>query len=284
MRAPQAGLPFTDSDEQIRAWLDDVSIPTLLAACVHMSGDVSILDGPVVPQGAMLNEIQGYLTEEEKAAARELALGVIRDYRDRGCPEPAPLSPEVVHRMMRFVVGADVADEYVPMMLEELGLDGVDVRASTPSRSVPEDFSVVIIGCGMSGLLAAIRLGQAGIPYVVVEKNAGPGGTWFENTYPGARVDVGNHFYSYSFEPSDDWTEYFARQPELLAYFTAVMHKHGVAQHVRWSTEVVGATWDEDTATWDVELADGERLTARAVISAVGQLSRPQVPDVPGTF
>jgi 4-hydroxyacetophenone monooxygenase len=284
MRNQHAGVPFTDSDEAIRAALEDVSIPTLLVACVHLSGDESILDGPVVPQGAMLNELQGYLSEEDKAAARELALGIITDYRDRGCPEPAPPPPELVKRMMDFLVGATVADEYVPMMLEELGLDGVDVREDPGPREVPDDFSAVVIGCGMSGLLAAIRLKQAGIPFVVVEKNAGVGGTWFENTYPGARVDVGNHFYSYSFEPGDHWTEYFAQQPEILAYFEGVMRKHGIEEHVRWSTAVTGATWDETDRVWRVALDDGETLVASAVISAVGALNRPHVPDVPGSF
>ncbi len=73
----------------------------------------------------------------------------------------------------------------------------------------------MVIGCGQSGLLAGIRLQEAGIPYTIIEKNAGVGGTWYENTYPGCRVDVGNHFYCYSFEPSDHWSQYFAQQPEL---------------------------------------------------------------------
>ena len=76
-----------------------------------------------------------------------------------------------------------------------------------------------MIGCGESGLLAGIRLKEAGIPFTIIEKNAGVGGTWWENRYPGARVDIGNHFYCYSFEPSDHWTEFFAQQPELQAYF-----------------------------------------------------------------
>ncbi len=78
---------------------------------------------------------------------------------------------------------------------------------------------MVVIGCGESGLLAGIRLKEAGIPFTIVEKNAGVGGTWWENSYPGARVDIANHFYCYSFEPSDHWTEFFAQQPELQAYF-----------------------------------------------------------------
>ncbi len=186
--------------------------------------------------------------------------------------------------MMEWIACGEVAPEYVPMMLEELELDGRDQRAEAGPASGAADLPVVVIGLGMSGLLAAIRLQEAGFPYVVVEKNDGVGGTWWENTYPGARVDVGNHFYCYSFEPADHWTEYFAQQPELQAYFERVMAKHDVGRHVRFGTEVLGATWDDDAGTWGVELSDGTVLTARAVISAVGQLNRPHVPEVPGEF
>ena len=279
MRNPHAGEPFDTSDDEIARALEDVSIPTLLLSCVHMSGDPSLLDGPLRPQGLFLNEVQGYMSEEDKAAARALALDVITTYRDKGCPEPDPVSPELLKKMMAFLVCQDVPDEYVPMMLEEMELSGRDERAGATGGT---DGHVVVIGLGMSGLLAAIRLQEAGIPYTVVEKNAGVGGTWWENTYPGARVDVGNHFYCYSFEPSDHWTEYFAQQPELQAYFQGVMDKHDVAKHVRFSTEVTGATWTGDH--WDVRLDTGEVLQAKAVISAVGQLNRPFVPDVPGSF
>ena len=80
---------------------------------------------------------------------------------------------------------------------------------------------MIVIGCGESGLLAGIRLKEAGIPFTIVEKNAGVGGKWWQNTYPGARVDVGNHFYCYSFEPTDQWTHFFAEQRELHGYSSA---------------------------------------------------------------
>jgi 4-hydroxyacetophenone monooxygenase len=281
MRNQHAGEPFTTGDADIAAALEDVSVPTLLLSCLHMTGDASILDGPLRPAGLFLNEVQGYLSTEDQASARAFALEVIKDYRDRGCPEPQPISAELLKKMMTWLVCAEVPDEYVPLLLEEMELDGRDSRAGT---ATPSDFPVVVIGCGMSGLLAAIQLQEAGIPYTVIEKNAGVGGTWWENTYPGARVDVGNHFYCYSFEASDHWTEFFAQQPELQAYFEAVMHKHGVTQHVRFNTEVRGAAWDEASATWAVQLGTGEVLTARAVISAVGQLNQPQIPAFPGTF
>ena len=144
----------------------------------------------------------------------------------------------------------------------------------------------MVIGCGESGLLAGIRLKEAGIPFTIVEKNAGVGGTWWQNTYPGARVDVGNHFYCYSFEPTDQWTHFFAEQPELQAYFQTVMDRHDIGRHVLWETEVTEASWDDASATWTVRARDRNgattELSARAVISAVGQLNRPHLPGIDG--
>ncbi|MEN3321424.1 MAG: 4-hydroxyacetophenone monooxygenase, partial [Mycobacterium sp.] len=159
-------------------------------------------------------------------------------------------------------------------------------RAARSARDRADDFPVVVIGCGESGLLAGIRLKEAGVPFTIVEKNAGVGGTWYQNTYPGARVDVGNHFYCYSFEPTDQWTHFFAEQPELQAYFQNVMDRHDIGRHVLWETEVTEASWDDASATWTVRARDRSgattELSACAVISAVGQLDRPHVPDIDG--
>jgi hypothetical protein len=126
MRNPNSGEPFTDSDDEIAAALQDVSIPTLLLSCVHMTDDESvrqsILEGSLKPAGLFLNEVQGYMSEDDKAAARTFALDIIRDYRDRGCPEPRPIDPVRLKQMMTWLVAGDVGDEYVPMMLEEMGL------------------------------------------------------------------------------------------------------------------------------------------------------------------
>ena len=289
MRNPHAGQPFTCSDEEIAEALLDVSIPTLMLSLVHMSGDAGLIRGALKPAGLFLNEVQGYMSEDDKAAVRTLALDVIGDYRDRGCPDPEPVNGELLKEMMEWLVCEPVPDEYVPMLLEEMELDGRDSRAaahSSAAAAARDDFPVVVIGCGESGLLAGIRLKEAGIPFTIVEKNAGPGGTWYRNTYPGARVDVGNHFYCYSFEPTDQWTHFFAEQPELQAYFQRVMDKHDVGPHVRWETEVTEANWDDATATWTVHTraVDGSESTlhARAVISAVGQLDRPFLPAITG--
>jgi 4-hydroxyacetophenone monooxygenase len=288
MRNPHAGEPFDTDDAAVAAALLDVSIPTLMLSLVHMTGDLGLICGRLKPAGLFLNEVQGYMSEADKAEVRAVALDVIRDYRDAGCPEPRPITAGELHEMMRWLVCEEVPAEYVPMLLEEMELSGEDDRrvpiAGTPEQR--ERFPVVVIGCGQSGLLAGIRLKEAGIPFTIIEKNSGVGGTWWENSYPGARVDVGNHFYCYSFEPSDEWTEYFAQQPELQAYFERVMTKHDIEPHVRWDTEVLRAQWDEDDHTWavEVESKDGTQstLVARAVISAVGQLNRINLPQIQG--
>jgi 4-hydroxyacetophenone monooxygenase len=286
VRNPHAGQPFTTPDDQIAAALLDVSVPTLMLSLVHMSGDPSLIRGELKPAGLFLNEVQGYMSEDDKAAARKVALEVIADYRDRGCPEPEPIGPELLQEMMQWLVCEPVPPEYVPMLVEEMELNGIDNRASRFGQPAPPDFPVLVIGCGESGLLAGIRLKEAGIPFTIVEKNAGVGGTWWQNTYPGARVDVGNHFYCYSFEPTDRWTHFFAEQPELQAYFQGVMDRYDIAGHVLWETEVTDAAWDDAGATWTVATRDRQgnttTVTARAVISAVGQLNRPHVPAIDG--
>jgi 4-hydroxyacetophenone monooxygenase len=283
-----AGLPITDDDEAIAAALEDVSIPTLLVSMVHLTGDPSWIRSELKPQGLFLNEVQGYMSEPDKAEARHRALEAIIEFRDSGCVLPPPPDRELVKEMMAFLACEEVPDTWVELMLEELELDGVDARRIEigGDEQAKQQFPVLVIGCGQSGLLAGIRLKEAGIPFTIIEKNAGPGGTWWENRYPGCRVDVGNHFYCYSFEPSDHWTEFFAQAPELRQYFVDVMHRHGIEPHVRWQTEVVRAVWDEDGAQWAVTIrsSDGseETINARAVISAVGQLNRPSLPDIPG--
>jgi 4-hydroxyacetophenone monooxygenase len=291
-RPRYAGAPITDDDAAIAAALRDVSIPTLLVSLVHLTGDAGILRGDLRPVGNYLNEVQGFMTPEDQEAVRALALEAIIAFRDGGSVLPPAPDRETVHEMMSFLVAEPVPAEHVPMMLEELELDGRDARdvdwGPALDPATRQAAHVVVIGAGMSGLLAAIRLQEAGIAYTVIEKNAGVGGTWFENRYPGCRVDVGNHFYCYSFAPSNDWTQFFAPSAELQGYFDRCAHQFDVIDHIRFETEVVGARWDDDAHQWVVRTrpagSDGptEDLVATAVISAVGQLNRPKLPDIAG--
>jgi len=285
---PPAEAALEDDDAVIERCLEHASIPVLLMSIVHITGDTDLLDGPIRPQPITMGEFQGMISDEQKAEVRAHALEVLRDYRDRGCTLPAAPSPQTIRRMMSFVVGEEVPDEYVPMMREELALDGVDARAidAKLADDVKRDFHVLVIGAGMSGLLAAIQLDDAGIPFTVVEKNEGIGGTWLENTYPGCRVDVGNHFYCYSFAPNHGWSEYYSRQPELHDYFETCATKFGIRDRIRFGTEVLRSRYDEARSRWEVELQlpDGatETLYANAIVSAVGQLNRPKIPKLDG--
>jgi 4-hydroxyacetophenone monooxygenase len=288
-RNPHAGAPFTDSDAAIAARLEDVSVPSLLCSLVHMTGDPAWIRSELRPRVLSPIDLQCGMSASEVAEARRRALPAIAAYRDAGCRPQLP-SREIVREMMAFMAGHAVPETSAPMMIEELQLDGADARAVTWRDEIPSDVRarspVVVIGCGESGIVAGIRLKEAGLPFTILEKIDGPGGTWRHNRYPGARVDVGSHHYSYSFEPSETWSEYYCRQPELQRYFETVVAKYGLAEHCRFDTEVTAATWDEATARWRVEVrkADGARetLDARFVICAVGALSLPRWPKFPG--
>jgi cation diffusion facilitator CzcD-associated flavoprotein CzcO len=129
----------------------------------------------------------------------------------------------------------------------------------------------------------AMQLQDAGIhTFTIYEKSDGVGGTWRDNTYPGAACDVPSHLYSFSFAPKTDWTRKFPEQPEILAYFESLVDSHGLAPHLRLNTAVVAATWHDDEAVWDLELADGAHVSADVVVSGLGQLNRPNIPDIPG--
>ena len=289
MPSQSAAAPITEDDAFLAEVLEHASVATLMMAIVHLTGDASILSGPIRPQRPLPGEHDGGLSDADKAAVRVMALDALRAYRDRGCSLPPPPSSETIRAMMSFMVGDEVSDEYVPMFLEEMALDSGDARdiewAAVPAERRAA-FQVVVIGAGMSGLLAAIRLERADVPYVVIEKNDGVGGTWLENSYPGCRVDVANHFYSYSFAPNHDWPEFFSQRNELRQYFEDCASDFGVRSRIRFATEVVAARWDDASARWAVRLRSRdcreETVHANAVISAVGQLNRPRLPDIPG--
>ena len=121
--------------------------------------------------------------------------------------------------MMNYIVGEAVSSDYVPMMLQEININLANTQQLKKSNDFQSDLEVLIIGAGMSGILAGIRLAELGIKFKIYEKNIRVGGTWYENKYPGSRVDIANHFYSYSFEENHQWSEHFSQQPELLEYF-----------------------------------------------------------------
>lgn len=139
-----------------------------------------------------------------------------------------------------------------------------------------------VIGAGMAGLLAAIKLKERGENFTVFEKAAKLGGTWRENRYPGLTCDVPAHAYTYSFEPYAEWQSYYATGGEIQTYFEYVASKYDLLPSIRFNSEVVGAVFDDASQTWTLTLGNGERIEVDVVIAASGVLHHPKTPDIPG--
>ncbi|MFE0021018.1 flavin-containing monooxygenase [Amycolatopsis sp. NPDC059021] len=140
----------------------------------------------------------------------------------------------------------------------------------------------LIIGAGLSGIGQAVALARAGIDFVVLEKAPDLGGTWQSTTYPGAACDVEAHLYSYSHTKNPYWRSTYAGQEEILGYLRGVAARHGLLPRIRFDTRVVSARWDEGTAEWTVETADGATYLSRFLVLGVGDLHIPRIPEVPG--
>ena len=145
------------------------------------------------------------------------------------------------------------------------------------------DPAIVIIGSGFAGLCMAIRLKQAGYHhFVILEKNDDLGGTWRDNKYPGCACDVPSHMYSFSFELNPDWSRMFAPQQEIWEYMRQCADKYGVAAHIRYGCSVERMEWDDTVGRWRITTAAGEVYTARAIVSGIGALHVPSIPEIPG--
>ncbi|GAB3283899.1 flavin-containing monooxygenase [Parahaliea aestuarii] len=146
-----------------------------------------------------------------------------------------------------------------------------------------EILSVAIIGAGMSGLCMSIQLRKRGIDdFVILEKSAGVGGTWYDNTYPGACCDVPSVMYSYSFEPNPWWSRKYSPHNEIRAYFAHCADKYGLRPRLRLNTAVAEARFNETRGLWQITLESGELIEARALVSGLGQLNLPYTPEFEG--
>jgi cation diffusion facilitator CzcD-associated flavoprotein CzcO len=151
------------------------------------------------------------------------------------------------------------------------------------ARTAERRVRIAIIGSGFSGLCLAIRLKQSGVDsFTIFEKAERLGGTWRENSYPGSACDLMSFAYCYSFEQKTDWSRKWSPQPEILDYMDHCAEKYGILPHVRFGSEVASARFDAGSGVWRLETADGESFEAEVLVSGVGQLHRPQVPELPG--
>lgn len=291
MSANQANELITESDHELANLVQDMSPLVLAMAAIHMSGTLDIIRSGIKPRPPAFNgDTSGSLSPSDAEAIRSEALTIIQAWRDAGHPEPYRPTKAELHEMMNFLMGLEMPPAYVEMICEDMAYDGMDARAfrwtKPVSEQVKESNSVIVIGAGMSGMLMGLRLKQAGLPFIIVEKNDSVGGTWYENQYPGLRVDVPSHAYSFSFIQDHEWSHLYSFQPDLLAYFRKCLDRFGIAKHIRYNTEVLGAEWNEDQSRWDVQVrrSDGsqEVLHSKALVSACGFFNRPSMPAFKG--
>jgi cation diffusion facilitator CzcD-associated flavoprotein CzcO len=155
-------------------------------------------------------------------------------------------------------------------------------RAAESGSGLEWRSRVGILGAGFGGIGMAIRLKQAGIEdFVIWERDADVGGTWWANTYPGCQCDIPSHLYSFSFAPNPEWTRTYPLQPELKRYLREVTDRYGIGEHAHFGCEVTKAEWDEGEGVWRVETAEG-LFTVDLLIAAPGFLSEPATPALPG--
>lgn len=281
---------MADVPANLEEVLKDAHLPALLTALVHMTGDTGWLRPEWTPVYNSMDRNDIGIPPEVQDEARKAAAAAIRAHL-AGKPLQMPSTDTpTLRRQMDFVAGAPIPEQYVDFLLDELALAGKstkDPQFEQPQlQAAARKLKVLVIGAGMTGLLAGIRLTQAGVPFEIVDKNADVGGTWFENTYPGCRVDNSNHMYSYSFEPNHAWPQHFSPQPVLLQYFQGIAKKYDLRKHIRFETLVEVVVWDEARSVWRATLkgpgGKTEVIEANAVITAVGQLNRPRMPDIEG--
>ncbi|MEU9820152.1 flavin-containing monooxygenase [Pseudonocardia alni] len=269
---------MASTDPELLRALEHANLPSLVPVLHQLTGDRRWLRDPYRPTRSrgMDDNDPGGFAPGVAAEIREAVAEAVAAY-DAGRPPavPAPTG-EALRELLELANGEPVPPEYAEMLAEDMGF------APVPVRVVPDtDIDAVVIGAGVSGMLAAIKLAEAGIAHVVLEKNDDVGGGWYENTYPGAGVDTPSHLYSYSFHPRD-WSTHFGKRDEVQAYLRDVADTHGLRERIRFGTEVVGADWDDERGTWTTRTADGAVFTSRILVSATGALNRPRVPDIPG--
>jgi 4-hydroxyacetophenone monooxygenase len=272
---------------ELREVADSANLPTLLMLIYQVTGDSRWLEPPFCPTRSrgLSDHDTGGFSEEIQDEIRLAGAHALFDLQAGKAPAIPMPNAEQTSRMLGVCVGESVDPSYGVMFSEEferrMGVqEDVDI-----AQSVPQGFHVLVIGAGVSGIIAAQRLGQMGIDYTVVDEHDGAGGNWRDNPYPGAGVDTPSHLYSFSFAPHD-WTKHFELRPELQEYLDATFELVGAPANTRFNTKVVSARFDPDAMRWHVVVEDREgnrdEISANVVISAVGVLNRPSLPKVDG--
>ncbi|AMK19950.1 flavin-containing monooxygenase-like protein [Sphingobium sp. MI1205] len=225
--------------------------------------------------------------ESDLATIRDKAFALLRGYRDGTISPPSAQDEEVLRHAMSLAAGDPVPIEEMDLHRDVLALQPkVDGWDNPPACGNPAEFSVLVIGAGLAGINAAVQLKASGLSFELFDRNAGPGGTWQKNRYPGARVDWPSRLYSHSFGATFPFRHGFAPRAEMEEYLQWCVEEYDLADHIRYGMKVDSLVWSEDRGEWTVSATDaqGNQVTRnyRAVISAIGLLDRPKIPAIAG--
>ena len=281
MNITQGNVAAPFDADRLREGVALANIPTLLMLLVQLTGDTKWLAAPYLPRRArgLDDNDSGGLPEsvqtEIRAAAGDAIVAAMQGNLVAARPDNALLT-----RMLSVAMAEEVPLEYGDVIASALGLE-----SERALREAPAGTTAIVVGGGISGICAAIKLRQMGIICKIFEKNPDFGGTWWENNYPGCGVDTPNLTYAFSFAATD-WTRYFPLQGEILGYLLKTADQHALRGTVTFESTVKRATWQQDASRWEVLVQDktGKQSTysADVLISAVGVLNVPQFPEIPG--
>ena len=263
---------------------------TALLCLIHQTGDRSLLRAYWDDLDGTQSRVDRFVGRTLERDKKQVPGAVAQEVRGRLLEALLPGTPPVLPRpddalfaqMARLATGFEVDAGQSAYFLEQAGFV-TDCRDVPAVRVPPEDFEVLVIGAGMVGINAGIKLAAAGFSYRILEEQPGLGGTWWINRYPNAAVDTPALGYSYSFEPNLEWSRYYPSGPEYLAYLERVAGKYRIRDKIDFGTRMLSCEWDEADQTWTVTACqDGQQVTyrANAVITALGHLSRPFIPHI----
>ncbi|KQW14878.1 NAD(P)/FAD-dependent oxidoreductase [Streptomyces sp. Root369] len=276
------------SDETIEDSVRYADPMVLRGLLYQLTGDEEVAATKVktVSFGALDTQVP--YSDEDIALLQYRAAQFLKTYRDAGVGDIGPGPAERLPVSLMLAAGQEIPEEDMGLWLEDLALNpwarALQWQAPPPRKRL-EAFHVTVIGAGMGGLNAAVQLKRAGIAYTVIEKNAGVGGTWWENRYPGCRVDSPSRAYTHLYGVDFGLPYPFCPAEKNAEYFDWVADEFDVRTDIVFDTEVRAMEWDEDSGTWAIHVAgpQGERtVRSNAVISAVGFLNRPSVPQIEG--
>jgi 4-hydroxyacetophenone monooxygenase len=268
------------SDAEIDEAIKFTDTMALRGLIYQLTGDEELANVKVEKVRVFFADAYAPAGDDGAALIRSKAAAFLKSYRDGGAGPIGPGPMERLPKSLALSAGEALIESELPMWIEETAIDPWS-RALDAKIPPGPNFTVAVIGAGMGGLGAAVQLAKAGIPYFIIEKNGEVGGTWYENRYPGARVDTPSRAYTHIFGADFVFDYPFSPQADNEKYFNWVADHFGVRENIRFNTEVTSMDWDEAAQIWRIRAGE-QTFTANAIICASGLLARPNLPILPG--